>query len=204
MDLIGFFPLLLIVVAVSTWRSHLRGHAVTPKLALSEFAVQPQAGGAVVRIAGTSTGPAAVIQTLLGLESDSSFEATACGCQIHAVALWGQKQCFAPLEEITSVQAGQFRSVGFLFVGAFLFCVGLAGVIPVLIGNGGALGGIPAMIIGLLFFLAYYLSKALFVSVQTRGGTEIRIVFEQGPADLAATLNAANAIRGLLQTRHRH
>jgi hypothetical protein len=205
MQFLGMLPLLLIVAAVALWSLlRFRGHAVTPKLALRDFTIQPQAGGCVVQIAGTSTGLASVVQTLLGLESDSTFEATQCGCVLHAAALWGETRCFAPLGEITSVQAGYFRSVGFLLAGAPFFLGGLAVIVTALTGSGEAIAGLPALAIGVVLISGYFLSKALYLSVQTRGGTVMRICFKKGPADLAAALAAANAIRGLLQARHRY
>ena len=202
MQLMGMLPLLLIVVAVATWSGlRFRGHAVTPKLALSEFAIQPQAGGPVVRIAGTSTGLASAVQTLLGLESDSAFEATECGCVLHAGALWGETRCSAPIEEITSVQAGYFRSVGFLLASTPFLLSGLVVTAAALSGTGEAIVGIPTFVIGLILLIAYFLSKALFLSVQTRGGTVMTICFKKGPADLAAAFAAADAIRNLLRAK---
>ncbi|MEO8663304.1 MAG: hypothetical protein ABI693_32910 [Bryobacteraceae bacterium] len=202
MQLMGMLPLLLIIVAVATWRGlRFRGHAVTPKLALSDFTIQPQAGGPIVRITGTATGLAAVLQTILGLESDSTFEATECGCEIHAAALWGETRCFAPLAEIASVQAGYFRSVGFLLAGTPFLLGGLMVTVSALTGTGEASVGIPTFAIGLILLIAYFLSKALFLSVRTRGGTVMTICFKKGPADLAAALAAAGAIRDLLRAQ---
>jgi hypothetical protein len=175
-----------------------------PSLVLRKFNLNEAApDGLVVDIEGRASGLISWLLTVLGLDAITTLKITGKELSFRSSSLFGQIYQVAPLPNISSTHCGYSKPIGYLVLGVL---IGLAGIVASFaqhggggLAGGGGMAGLPLIVIGLVFIIAYFLSKKLAISVETSGGmvmglTFKRSVIENVPVDIQKALMAIQLI----------
>jgi hypothetical protein len=173
-----------------------------PTLVLRKFNLNESApDGLVVDIEGRESGVISWILTVLGLDAITTLKTTGTELSFRSSSLFGQIHRVASLPNISSTHCGYSKPIGYLIIGVL---IGLAGVVAGFAlsaahASGSGLVGLSLIVIGLVFIVAYFLSKKLAISVETSGGmvmglTFKRSVIENVPVDIEKAFLAIQLI----------
>lgn len=171
----------LFVIAVLSRRSRRDGRIRIPgpALVLRKFNVDELArNGLVVDIEGRASGLLSWLLTVIGLDATTSLKVTVEQVFFDQSSLFGQVHRVVPLPSVSSTLCGYSRRIGYLVLGVLL-CI--AGIVAGSVQQYGIDGvpGWPFIVVGLLFIIAYFLSKRLAIAVETCGGDLIWVKFKR-------------------------
>jgi hypothetical protein len=212
---IGAASLLFWVLVIGAVLYLLRGRGgirmFGPVLVLRRFDVQEAPrDGVFIRIIGRPAGLVGWLLTVLRLSEDTTLEVTRERILSRSASLRGQVHDLVPLPSVASTNCGYVKPLWCLFVAGAIFLLGIMstlGSLGNLFGRGGvaeAFGGVAgalvgAAILGGIFLVIYWLQRKLCLSVRTRGGNDIGVVFkpsviENVSIDLNRALQAISLI----------
>lgn len=162
-------------------------------LVLKQFNLDPQSGH--VSIVGRKPGIVAFLFTLMGLDATTTFRATPHEIQVHKASLFGQTRLVFPIPNVASAMCGYLKPIQFLFIAGFLVLSGLYSSIST---DSGAIMGI-SLFLAAVFVLAYFLSKKLFVAVESSGGSGEVIVFKPSVIEgVSVDINTARDVIAMI------
>lgn len=180
-----------------------RGRISGPSLVLRRFNLNESApDGIAVDIEGRASGLISWLLTILGLDAITTLKVTDKDLSFRSSSLLGQTHQVAPLPNISSTHCGYSKPIGYLVIGIL---IALAGIVAGFAQHGGGpaggsgMAGLPLIVIGLVFIIAYFLSKKLTISIETSGGmvmglTFKRSVIENVKVDIQKALSAIQLI----------
>jgi hypothetical protein len=203
----GGLALLLLLVLLRTLTS--RGEV--PSIVLREYEISRTATeGAYVLISGRPEGFLSWLLTVIGLGTDIRFEVTRTAIRRDMESNSWRLIDSVPLPNVSSTQFGSTKSLLSLVLAfAFLVC-GIGGFVTSHFARFGEserqvviFGAIGCAALGVLFLLAYLLSKRLVVQVETAGGRLIGVRFKPSilgrlNIDLDKAEEAGNIIDSLI------
>lgn len=162
-------------------------------LVLREFNMDAQAGH--VAIVGRKPGIVAFLFTMMGLDATTTFRATPHEIQIHKASLSGQTRLVYPIPNVASAMCGYLKPIQHLFTAAIVFLLGIYQGIA--LDNGSVMG--VALLIAGAFVVAYFLSKKLFVAVESSGGGVEIIAFKPSVIEgVSVDINTAREVIALI------
>lgn len=170
-----------------------------PTLVIRKFNVNENGSdGKYIEIIGRASGLISWILTLMKLDTLTTLQLEADRLFVKNSSLSGEIHTAIPLGAIESTQCGFSKSLIWLT----LTVIAIAG--GVLSGDGGAFIG--ALVIGAIFFVIYFFSKRMFISV-TAGSTTVAIAFKKGviegvSVDLDKTLAALQLLNSMVVKEH--
>ena len=168
-----------------------------PNLVLRKFNVKEEAPDNVfVEIVGRASGLTGWLLTVIGFDAETTLKVSDKDISFRSSSLFGQTHQVAPLPSIASTHCGYSKPLGYLIVG-IIFVVG--GIFSGLAqrGDGGIL--FILLIIGVIFLIAYWLSKKMTITLDTSGGMRMglsfkRSVIENVPVDIEKAVQAINIV----------
>ncbi len=190
--------LLAIVIGATLLKRRSGGVNITgPSLVLRKFSIKKDAAnGYLIEIIGRASGLIAWLLTVMQLDTKTSLKITQRDILFKSSSLFGQTYQVSPLPSISSTHCGYSKPIGYLIFGTFFIIGGLYWGLVQYRGSGIMLGG---LLIGLVFFIAYWLSKKITISIQTKGGMIMglsfrRSVIENVPVDIQKAMQAISII----------
>ena len=172
-----------------------------PTLVLRKFSLNEDASDHYhIEIIGRASGLTAWLLTVMRFDTETSLKVSDKDIAFRSSSLFGQIHQAAPLPCVSSTHCGYSRPFGYLILGAIFILVGLYSYLAVRPDNPGAdLFPVIGLTIGLLFFIMYWLSKKMALSIQTKGGIIIGLIFKRSvienvPIDIQKSLQAINII----------
>jgi hypothetical protein len=197
--LAGFFPLIILIVIGAVLAKRRSGGTIIsgPSLVLRKFSVKKDgSNGYIIEIIGRASGVIAWLLTVMKLDTETSLKISQKDILFKSSSLFGQIYQVSPLPSVSSTHCGYSKPIGYLIFGAIFMGGGLLWGSAQYQGGGIMLGG---LLIGLVFFIAYWLSKKIAISIQTKGGMIMglsfrRSVIENIPVDIKKAMQAISLI----------
>lgn len=148
-----------------------------PTLVLRRFEIdEAPSADVLVDIVGRASGITAWLLTVMGFDAETSLRVTGEEVSCRSASLFGQTYQVVPLPSVSSTHCGYSKPIGYLIIGG-IFLIGgiLSGV------SRGGSGGIilTGLVIGGICLAAYYLSKKIVISLETRGGMVLGLAFKR-------------------------
>jgi hypothetical protein len=145
-------------------------------LVLRRFRINEAANGEpCVDIIGRPSGLVAWLLTIMGLATETHLTVTDMRVSLKNASLSGELTHFVPLPHVSSTHCGFSKPIGYLVIGA---AIAVFGIINGMSQRDGAPLFFGGIIIGLLFFIAYFLSKKIRIEIRTDGGYPLQIQFK--------------------------
>jgi hypothetical protein len=171
---------LVVLIVLGLWLVRRGGggiHIAGPTLVLRKFKIDDAPSAeVVVDIVGRVSGIIAWLLTIIGFDAEYNLKVTDKEITFKSSSLYGQIHRIVPLPSVASTHCGYSKPIGYLIMGA-IFLVGsvLSGLE---IRSGGGLIVI-GLVIGVIFLIAYYLSKKIAISLETSGGMQFGLSFKR-------------------------
>jgi len=132
-------------------------------------------------------------------DTETSLKVSIKDISFRSSSLFGQIYQVSPLPSISSTHCGYSKPIGFLILGTIFIFGGLYSSLIGLDGMGAGLFPIVSVLLGLLFFIIYWLSKKMALSIQTKGGTIMGLIFKRSvienvPVDIQKAIQAISII----------
>jgi hypothetical protein len=149
--------------------------------------------GVFIRIVGRPAGIVYWLMTILRLSEETALEVNRERLSRGSASLRGEIHDLVPLASIASTNCGYVKPLWCLFVAGAIFLLGILGALGSLgrffqrggIGErvAGGFGGVAGSLVGAaifggIFLVIYWLQRKLSLSVRTRGGNVIGVVFK--------------------------
>jgi hypothetical protein len=152
-----------------------------PTLVLRSFKIDETPSTTVpVDIVGRASGITAWVLTSMGFGTESSLKMTDKEVSIKTSSLFGETYQVVTLPSISSTHCGYSKPIGYLIIGVIIVIGGLLNGLRNYYGFFNQLASLlPGLIIGGIFLIAYYLSKKIFIAVETRGGKPLGLSFKR-------------------------
>jgi hypothetical protein len=182
-----------------------------PSLTLREYRVSstPQHGYFVV-IAGRPEGLLDLVLSVIGLGVDIRFEVSKTAVQRQMERVNRHVIDSVPLQNVASTNFGFTKKLSYLVLAMLLQFAGLAGFFLTILSGirpenaGGPIAAsFGGIFVGVIFLVAYFLSKRLLIQVETSGVRFIGVRFKPSivghlTVDLAAASKAVHIIDSLI------
>jgi hypothetical protein len=188
----------IIVMIFFARQSGMRSTGAGPKLVLRKFNIDEDSpANLFVDISGRASGAVDWFLTVIGFDAETSLKVTDKDVTFRSSSLFGQTYHMAPLPNVSSTYCGYLKPIGFLIFGALIVIGGIVGGITSP-GDGGWIV-LFGLLIGGGCLLAYYLSRTIVISVETSGGSLMRLAFKRSvienmSVDMETTLKAIRLI----------
>ena len=154
-------------------------------LVLRRFDIDENAShGSYLSIAGRASGLTAWFLTTMKLDTETTLEVSETEVVFNSASLSGEVYHFVPIAHISSTHCGYSKPISYLIVGVVFIVVSL--LLLSLVGMFLIEEGTLLLLIGVVFLVMYYLKKSMFVSVETEGGTKIRLAFKRSAIENVA------------------
>lgn len=199
-EMIVLAVVVIILIGGGIARRGRRGIRISgPTLVLRRFHIdETPSANILVDIVGRPKGIIAWLLTILGIDAETSLKATDKEVTFRSSSLFGQIHHVAPLPSISSTHCGYSKPIGYLILGIIFILVGLlSSVSPVLwqFGLYGSRGLIFGLVVGVVFLIAYWLSKKMTMVFETSGGMTMGLIFKRSvieniPIDIEQALKA--------------
>jgi len=169
-----------------------------PTLVLRKYKVDGSSpDGVLVDIAGRPSGIIGWLLAIIGLYGETSFKVAGRQINLETSSRFSQLHQVVPLTNVSSTHCGYSKPIGFLVFGVLFGLLGVATGFANQPGSGPAV--IVSLIIGGLFLLGYFLSKKIFLSLQSDGGLVMGLVFKRSvienvPVDINKALQTIRVI----------
>ena len=204
-ELMILIGLVVVVVAGGGVVRRLGGLGIHGRpLVLQRFAIdEGESAKTLVDLAGRTSGITSWLLTRLGFDAETSLKVTDTQVSFMSSSLWGQAFLVSPLTSVSSTHCGYSKPIGHLIWGAIFMIGGAAQAQR----GGNMLALSTGLIIGGAFLVAYYLSKRIYISIETSGGSVSglsfkRSVIENVGVDIEQALKAASIInRKLIESQ---
>lgn len=170
-----------------------------PTLVIRKFNVHENgSNGKYLEIIGRASGLISWILTLMKLDTLTTLYLETDRLFVKTSSLSGETHTVMPLGAIESTQCGFSKSMIWLALAVIVVLGGMSS------GEGGEF--IVSLIIGAIFFVMYFLSKRMFISV-TAGSTTVAITFKKGviegvSVDIDNTLAALKLLNLMIVKEH--
>jgi len=170
-----------------------------PTLVLRQFDINENATeGSTIEITGRATGLISWLLTVMKLSTLTTLRLDADRLSVVTAGLSGEIHTVMPLGAIESTQCGYSKTVAFLAIAIGSLLFGLT------TGEMGAF--LVFLVIAVAFFVGYFLSDKMFVSV-TAGGINVAIAYKKGvidgvSVDLDRTLQAIQVLNQKIIQEH--
>jgi len=197
----AFIPLILMfAIFYFIFRGRTTGTTrfTSSTLVLRQFDIKDDIpDGVFVEIVGRASGLIGWILTVIGFDATTSLKITDKDISFNSSSLFGQINQVAPLPSIASTHCGYSKPLGYLIVG-MIFVIGGIVIAFVQFESAGA-AGIPLIIIGVILFVVYWLSKKMTITLETTGGSIMgirfkRSVIENIPVDFEKAIQTIDII----------
>lgn len=172
-------------------------HMFGPTLVLRRFKVNDTPSTDVaVDIAGRAPGVVAWLLTIMGFDAETTLKTTNKEVSFKSSSLFGQTNHVVPLQMVSSTHCGYSMPVQYLIIGA-LFLIG--GIYSSIGYNTNGWETTLLLLIGIVFLVAYWLSKKLVIYIETSGGMVLglsfkRSIVENVSVDLEQALKAIGIV----------
>jgi hypothetical protein len=151
-----------------------------PTLVLRKFSViETTPNGYFVDIVGRASGLTAWLLTVMRFDTETSLKVSKKDISFKSSSLFGQIHQVSPLPSISSTHCGYSRPISFLILGIIFIFISLYNYMFRSYAMGAEFLPIINLIIGVLFFIAYWLSKKMALSIQTKGGVTMGLIFKR-------------------------
>ncbi len=151
-------------------------------LILRKFKIDESPSAKVtIDVVGRNKGLIGWLLTIIGINPEVSFRLTNNDIIFRSSSLFGEANSTVPLPSVSSTHCGYSKPLGYLFFGIFLVFFGIFFGIAIASINGalGMLIFILSIIIGGILFVLYWLSKKIYISLQTKGGLYLGLAFKR-------------------------
>ena len=185
--IVPLFWLTIALLVFERWRLRGKGFA----LVLTEFRLKSTAESEeLVHLRARPGGLLGAIMAALGLHCETALTVTSKEFTLDRVGLSGFVAEYAPISRVASSKCWYYRAISFLFV-AFLLCaLGMFAFLLALNSSGddyarqqvfGALGpGLLGLaVVASIFYLIYYFSKRVVLSIETYGGKAVGLSYKR-------------------------
>ena len=190
--------IIISVVAVPFMAGRRGGISMSgPTLVLRKFNVDKLSpNGVFIEIIGRASGLTSWILTVLRFDTETTLKITKNEISFTSSSLFGQVNQLAPLSGVSSTLCGYSKPIGYL-IAAGVFIIG--GIIIGLSQRNGGPVLIFGIIIGIALIVIYALSKKIALSIETRGGRSLGLIFKRSvienvSVDIEKALNAMEII----------
>ena len=174
----------VLLIVVGLGRKGGKARISGPSLVLRKFDLDESASdNPIVDIEGRASGLIAWLLTVLGLDATTTLRITNREVSFRSSSLFGEIHQVAPLSSISSTHCGFFKPIGYLIIG---IVIALGGVVAGLSKHTGGMAGLPLIVVGLVFIVAYFLSKKLAISLETTGGMVMGLTFKRSVVENVA------------------
>lgn len=165
------------VVVVGFSRKGGKARISGPSLVLTRFSLDESASGnPIVAIEGRASGLIVWLLTILGLDATTTLTITNNDVSFRSSSLFGEMYQVAPLSCVSSTHCGFFKPIGYLIIGIL---IALGGVVAGLGQHTVEMAWLTLIVAGLVFIVAYFLSKKLAISLETTGGMLMGLKFKK-------------------------
>jgi hypothetical protein len=159
-----------------------------PTLVLTQFRVDENGReGYYVDAEGRPSGILAALASVIGAGTPTHLRLSAEDLSIRTEGLSGSFVQTVLLDRVSSAHCGYSRSIILLVLGILTGAFGLYRIIHdhQLISNRmvSLYGYLPLIVLALIFFIAYSMSRRILIAVETRGGMILGIKFKPGVLD---------------------
>lgn len=171
-----------------------------PTLVLRKFKIEEDSStDLVVDIVGRASGFTAWLLTIIGFDAETSLKVTHQEVSFKSSSLFGQTHQVVPLPSASSAHCGYSKPIGYLIVGTIIL---IGGIIAGLGQRGGGLIILFSIIVGGTFLVAYYLSKKIFISVETSGGLLLGLSFKRSVIENVG-VDVEQALKAIMIVKHK-
>lgn len=124
-----------------------------------------------------------MVFTAMGFDVETSLEVTKKEVSYRKSSLFGKTCQVIPLPSVSRTHCGCSKSLGYLIVGVFFIFVGILWFLypPFLreLGLRDNRGAVIGLLIGIIYLIAYWLSKRILFIFETSGGTILKVIFKR-------------------------
>jgi hypothetical protein len=158
-------------------------------LVLRRFKIdESESANVLVEIVGRVSGFTAWLLTVMGIDAETSLIVSRKEITIKRASLSGQAYSVVPLPSVASTHCGYSKPIGFLVFGVLVLIGGLV-----------AREFLVGIVLGAIFFIVYWLSKKIVITIETSGGMTLglafkRSVIENVSVDIQEALKAISII----------
>lgn len=167
----AFIPV-IIIIAVLAWLVFRNKNSAAiyagPLLVPRKFIIDDTSGKEGFLLAGRAPGLVAWLLTALNIDDERSLKLTDKDVQIKTSSMMISNHQIITLQTIASVHCGFSKNPLLLVIGGILFLAFLFIFAPL------------GLLLGVVFFIAYLLSRKLFITIETKGGMMLGVSFTQG------------------------
>ncbi len=114
--------------------------------------------------------------TTVGLSSETGFNLTDKKVSIKSSSLSGENHQVVPVSGISSTHCGYSKPIIYLIIGSIIVLVSILSIFDSDPSWGIVVSG---LIIGGILLTLYYLSKKIYIAIETRGGVVLSISFKR-------------------------
>jgi len=173
-ELIVIVTIIVVIGIFSKFGTGLRVSG--PTLVLREFKIDEAAtDGLILKIVGRVSGIKAWLLTIMGFDAETTLAVSTKDVSFRSSSLSGEINRLAPFASISSTNCGFYKPISFFILGIIFILLGLIGGII----SRQLIAGIPAIILGIVFFVIYSLNKKIIISIETKGSSFIGLSFKR-------------------------
>lgn len=171
------FAIIIAIIGISILIAIIKGKKTTSAtLILTKFYVNEDDDNKIfVSIAGRGEGIITWLLTVLKIYGETTFQLDDDCISMNYLSMQGNVNHIIPLTCVASSYCGYSQSMISLILGILLSILGLLGLLI----SSMRIYGILELISGIILLIAFYFSKRLFISVETKGGLVPSIRFKR-------------------------
>jgi hypothetical protein len=147
-----------------------------PTLVLRKFKLNSTSNGEpCLEIVGRPSGVVAWLLTVMRLDTETRLTVTDLCVSIKSASLSGEFNNFIPLPHVSSTHCGFSKPVAYIILAA---AIAIFGVFTGMNQRDGTPLIVGALVVAIVFLIAYFLSKKITIEIVTDGGLPLKMTFK--------------------------